>query len=116
MLPAIDQFVFGVGTFLSMFAIVVGVVTLVDSKGTFPYVLIGGVALGIASLWYLQWRYRGARTALGLSSTANTDGRDAGELIETRDPDNREPDDWDNDTDRFDNDRFDNEPSDTQSE
>jgi hypothetical protein len=97
-LSTIDQFIFGLGMFVSMFAIVVGVVTVVDSKGSFPYVLIGGVVLGIASLWYLQRRYKAMRIGRGLSATADTDDRGAGELIETRDPDNRDPDDWDNET------------------
>jgi hypothetical protein len=66
MLRALDQFVFGFGMFLAMLAIVVGVVMLVDSHGSFPYVLIGGVVIGAASLWYLRRRYRHERVIHGL--------------------------------------------------
>lgn len=54
MLRTTDQIIFGTGMFIAMIAIVAGVVMLVESRGHFPYVLIGGVVLGAASLDFLR--------------------------------------------------------------
>jgi hypothetical protein len=54
---------------IAMVAVVVGLVAVVDSRGRMPYVLIGGVALGAASLAYLRRRSRATRVAIGLPPT-----------------------------------------------
>jgi hypothetical protein len=90
MLRPLDQFVFGFGTLLAMLAIVVGVVMLVDSRGQFPYVLIGGVVLGGCALWYLRRRYRHERVVHGLPAAPPHEPRplhSAEAAIETTDPD-----------------------------
>ncbi|HEY2795761.1 MAG TPA: hypothetical protein VGJ28_25590 [Micromonosporaceae bacterium] len=97
-LRPLDQVVFGFGTLLAMLAIVVGVVMLVDSRGRFPYVLIGGVVIGGCALWYLRRRYRHERVVHGLPAEPPHEPKphDAAPAVETTDPDvAEEPDSLD---------------------
>lgn len=68
MLRGLDQFVFGLLSLVAMLATVIGVVMAVDSRGRFPYVLIGGCAIGFGALWYLDRRYKAVLAHLGLSA------------------------------------------------